>query len=72
MAWTPIPNNPNWEYDSAPPDPGGAQSALWATGVNGIRTTPFGQEVYMNCRRVGSNDSSRPSEISKTYWDAVT
>lgn len=72
MTWTPIPNNPNWEYDSAPPDPGGAQSALWSTGINGIRTTPTGQEVYMNCRPVGSDYTSRPSEISKTFWDAVS
>ena len=72
MAWQPIANNPYWEYDDAPPDPGGAQSALWSTGTAGIRVNPRGEEVYMNCRRVGTSYTSRPSEISKTYWDAFS
>lgn len=70
MAWVQIPNNPTWEYDNNPPDPGGALTALWSTGTNGIRTTPFGYEIYMNCRLVGSTRPSVPSEINKTYWDA--
>ena len=69
MAWVQIPNNPYWEYDTNPQDPGGALSLLWSLGVAGIRTNADGNEVYMNCRRVGSSDASRPSEISKTYWD---
>ena len=46
MAWQSITNNPNWEYDTAPPDPGGALTALWATGTNGIRTNPYGEEIF--------------------------
>ena len=70
MAWVQIPNNPYWEYDNNPPDPGYKLTALWSTGTNGIRVNPVdGTEVYMNCRMVGSSASSEPSEISKTYWD---
>jgi hypothetical protein len=69
MAWIEIPNNPTWEYDNSPPDPGDALTALWATGVAGIRTNQYGEELYMNCRLIGSSAPSVPSEISKTYWD---
>jgi hypothetical protein len=44
-------------------------TALWATGVAGIRTNQYGEELYMNCRLIGSSAPSVPSEISKTYWD---
>ena len=71
MAFVDIPSNPNWEYDNSPPDPGGALSALWATGTYGIRTTSGGQEVYMNCRHktLHPTQDSIPNEISKTFWN---
>ena len=70
MAWVTIPNNPTWEYDNAPPDPGGALTALWNTQTNGIRTSARGDEIYTNCRLVGSTAASVPNELNKTYWDA--
>jgi len=70
MAWVTITNNPTWEYDNNPPDPGGALSTLWSTGTNGIRTSPSGDQIYMNCRMVGTTSESVPSEINKTFWDA--
>lgn len=70
MAWITIPNNPTWEYDNNPPDPGGALTTLWSTGTSGIRTNQSNNKIYMNCRKVGSNTASVPSEINKTYWDA--
>lgn len=68
MAYVAITNNPNWEYDNSPPDPGGGESALWALQVAGIRTNTNGQEVYTNCRIVGTTVDV--GELSKTYWDA--
>ena len=68
MAWTNIPNNPNWQYDNNPPDPGGAETALWEKQTGGIRTHGSHQ-VYTRVRRLGDGDISR-GEISKTYWDA--
>ena len=70
MAFVNIPGS-NWEYDNSPPDPGGALSALWATGTNGIRTTSGGQEIYMNCRHktLHAGRASVPNEISKSFWD---
>lgn len=72
MAWVTITNNPAWEYDNDPPDPGGALTALWETGTAGIRTNQSGDEIYMNCRLIGSDAPSVPSEISKTFWDNHT
>jgi hypothetical protein len=71
MAFVNIPGNSNWEYDNNPPDPGGALSALWATGTNGIRTTSGGQKIYMNCRHktLHAGRASVPNEISKSFWD---
>ena len=75
MGWQDIYKNPYWEYDNNPPDPGGTQSesALWATGTDGIRTTVRGEEVYMNCRHkiLHANRALEPSEISKTFWDTT-
>jgi hypothetical protein len=73
MSWITIPANPNWEYDTTPPDPGAALSTHWAKSVNGIRTTTTGAEIYVNCRHKPLNptQSSIPNEISKTFWDAV-
>ena len=69
MAFVAITNNPNWEYDNAPPDPGGALSRQWALQTAGIRTNADGTQIYTNCRKVGSTAASVPSEINKTYWD---
>mgnify|MGYP003640015294 CR=1 FL=1 len=73
MSWITIPANPNWEYDTTPPDPGAALSTHWAKSVNGIRTTTAGAEIYVNCRHKPLNptQSSIPNEISKTFWDVV-
>lgn len=69
MAWLPIPGNPMWEYDNAPPDPGNAQSALWAKQTGGIRTNPNGIEIYTKCRMIGSTKDSN-GEMNKTHWDS--
>lgn len=69
MAWQSIPNNPYWEYDDNPPDPGGAQSDLWSKQTNGIRTNTFdGTEVYVKCRMIGTTVDTM-GELNKTYWD---
>lgn len=70
MAWVAIPNLTDWQYDNDPPDPGGAESALWALQTAGVRTVgPGGHQVYTRVRKVGDGNISR-GEISKTYWDA--
>jgi hypothetical protein len=73
MAWLNIPNNDYWQYDDNPPNPGGALTALWSTSTNGVRTTPFGEKIYVNCRHktLRPNQESVPSEISKSQWDAA-
>jgi len=68
MAWKKI-NDLNWQYDNDPPNPGGALTTLWETGTSGIRTNQSGDELYTNCRIVGSNMDSVPNELNKTYWD---
>ena len=70
MAWQIIPNNPYWQYDDAPFDPGGAETALWATSTNGIRISPAGDEIYVNCRHIllHPTQDSFPNEINKTFW----
>jgi len=70
MAWQDIPNNPYWQYDDAPPDPGGAETALWATSTNGIRLNARGEEIYVNCRHklIHPSQDSFPNEINKTFW----
>ena len=68
MAWTPIPNNPNWQYDNNPPDPGGKQSALWAKQTGGVRNFR-GHEVYTRVRRVTDTTDITRGELSKTFWD---
>lgn len=67
MAWLPIPNNPNWEYDNNPPDPGGKQTELWSKSVAGVRTFR-GHEVYSRVRRIGDGDITK-GELSKSFWD---
>ena len=70
-TWNTIPQNTNWEYDSDPPNPGGALSALWQTSTNGIRTNQSGDSIYTNVRHktLHAGRASVPSEISKTFWD---
>lgn len=69
MAWVTITNNPVWEYDNNPPDPGlnSPYRPLWSKQTNGIRTTR-GHEVYTKVRRVGTTVETA-GELSKTYWD---
>ena len=73
MAWQNIPNNPRWQYDDAPLDPGGAETALWATSTNGVRTNAAGDQIYVNCRHklLHSTQDSFPNEINKTFWIGV-
>jgi len=69
MAWITITNNPLWEYDNAPADPGGSLTYIWSKQTNGIRTSTFdGTEIYTNCRMVGTTVDA--GELNKTYWDA--
>ena len=70
MAFVAIPNNDQYEYDNAPPDPGAdhPMRPLWQKSTNGIRTEFH--SVYVRCRRVGTSGDADHGEISKTYWDA--
>ena len=70
MAWQDIPNNPHWQYDDDPPDPGGPETSLWATSTNGIRLNARGEEIYVNCRHtlLHPTQDSFPNEINKTFW----
>ena len=70
MAWTPIPTNPNWQYDNNPPDPGGKQTVLWAKQTGGIRNFR-GHEVYTRVRRITDTTDITRGELSKTFWDNV-
>jgi hypothetical protein len=73
MAWQDIPNNPLWQYDDAPLDPGGAETALWETSTNGVRISASGDEIYVNCRHIPLHPTqdSFPNEINKTFWAAT-
>ena len=72
-TWNTILQDPIWQYDSDPPDPGGALSTLWQTGTNGIRTNESGDEIYMNVRHktLQAPRASVPSELNKTYLDTI-
>jgi hypothetical protein len=72
MAFVPIPNNPHWEYDNAPADPGpnSPQRALWQLSANGIRQFKNGTEVYTKVRKVGDGPDANRGELSKSFWDA--
>lgn len=65
MAWVAITNNTDWEYDNAATKNG---------GVAGVRSSVFGQDVYVSVRKAGEDLSGDliddRGEISKTYWDA--
>lgn len=70
MAWQAIPNNPHWEYNDDPADPGVGSPLrpLWLKQSNGIRS--YGtHQVYVDCRHLYS---SATGELSKTYWDNFT
>lgn len=66
MGWNNVPNNPNWEWNDSPPDPGGAQTPLWEKQTGGIRENPDGTEIYTDCRNTALSASG---ELSKTYWE---
>ena len=75
MAWVTIPNNPNWEYDNNPTDPGvgSPHRALWLTQTDGVRTFGSGagaHEVYVKVRKVGETADTSRGELSKSFWDA--
>lgn len=73
MAFVNIPNNPHWEYDNAPADPGpnSPQRALWQLSTNGIRTdSTTGHQVYTKVRKVGDGPDANRGELSKSFWDA--
>lgn len=65
MAWQPIPNNEEWEYDDAATNHGGVAGIRTRTLEDGVSQ----HQVYVKCRLVGSTDENN-GEISKTYWDA--
>ena len=72
MAWVAIPNNPNWEYNNDPTDPG-ATNALrgqWVLSSNGVRQQKDGTQVYVQVRRVGDTADANRGELSKSFWDA--
>lgn len=71
MAWVNIPNNPNWEYDNAPADPGAGSPLrpLWLKQTAGVRTE-FGHSVYTKVRKVGDGPNADRGEMSKSYWDS--
>ena len=72
MAFVAIPNNPNWEYDNAPADPGAGSPLrkLWLLQTNGVRQFKNGTEVYTKVRKVGDGPTADRGEMSKSYWDA--
>ena len=73
MAWVAIPNNPDWEYNNDPTDPGAGSPlrALWLKQTNGIRQFKNGTEVYVEVRKVGDTNRTR-GEMSKSFWDSRT
>lgn len=74
MAFVNIPNNPYWQYDNNPPDPGATSALrpLWLKQTAGIRTEATGSEIYTRCRKVGVtyDGDDDGGELSKSYWDA--
>jgi surface protein len=72
MAWVAIPNNPDWEYNNDPTDPG-ATNALrrqWVLSSSGVRQQKDGTQVYVQVRRVGDTANTNKGELSKSFWDA--
>jgi len=72
MAWKGIPNNPHWQYNDAPADPGANSPyrPLWLKQTAGVRTNSDGNKVYTMVRKVGDTSDNSLGEISKTFWDA--
>lgn len=75
MAWQNIPNNPYWQYQDSPPDPGAGSPLrpLWLKQTDGVRRKGT-HEVYTQVRRIpqdASNDNANRGEISKTFWTKV-
>jgi hypothetical protein len=70
MAWKDIPNNPNWEYNDSPVDPGpmSRRRPLWLKQSGGIRVNGI-FSTYTRVRRKGST-SEDMGELSKNFWDA--
>jgi len=73
MAWQNIPNNPNWQYNDSPPDPGANSPlrSLWQKQTNGIRDFK-GHKVYTQVRKITdpTDNNFSAGELSKTYWDS--
>lgn len=73
MAWVPVPNNPEWEYDDAAT---AADTYVDTPGTisGGVRTyTTSGanpRQTYIKCRKV--SDPTAVGELDKTYYDART
>lgn len=75
MAWVAITNKTGWEYDNAPPDPGGAQSALWAKQTAGIRTTQRSTFVKFNdltYTEVGGTIETVDGDFTKHFVNGQT
>jgi hypothetical protein len=72
MAWVAIPNNPDWEYNNDPTDPGATNATRrqWALSSNGVRQQKDGTQVYVQVRRVGDTADANRGELSKSFWDA--
>ena len=70
MAWRDIPNNPHWEYNDSPVDPGpkSRMHHLWLRQSGGIRLNGI-FSTYTRVRRKGST-SEDMGELSKNFWDA--
>ena len=77
MAWVTITNNPSWQYNNAPADPGANSPLrpLWLKQTSGVRTTN-GHAVYTDVRKTVNSASGTSTvsmgEISKTFWDNVS
>lgn len=75
MAWIPVPQYPEWEYDNAA-TAADTYSDTPGTIANGIRTyTTLGgstRQTYIKCRKVLNNGYVAVGELDKTYYDNYT
>jgi len=84
MAWLPVPNAPDWEYDDAPIlgtlEPGAIahkddeyyRDAV-GTVVGGIRTYTIKgvtRQVYVKCRKI--TEPKATGDLDKTYYDNLS
>lgn len=71
MAWQPVPNNPEWEYDDAATRDD-TYSKSPGTIAGGVRTftTQSGtvRETYIKCRK--TSNPTAVGELDKTYYEA--